>query len=298
MTATVTLTPSETRRGRGQVWRHVAMAIAILLTSIVGAIPAGARLPRTWQVRRPAAGGHDPDHGGDCAARGAVGRLLHRRVRRGPDVPLRRRQSGSVWLIGLAETAIALVLGGRVRVAVQPPRPSQPTPDPGLDRPAGAGGIITAVLIPFGTLLAAMAGGRWATATTTRPTARLSGERNRAFPGASASTARSGYPISSPIRDRRLNGGAAVAEDELYDRVPPYLSSTPPKRAFGAKTSSTRPRERAEPDFAGLARRLPLGVVPRCWRSRPAGPGVGPASGGSATQLLDTVNVTDLSARY
>src|SRR3954470_12123594 len=71
----------------------VAMAIAILLTSIVGAIAAAAGA--SSNVTQSDAQRHDRGRGGDRAARRPAGRVLHRRVRRWPDVPLRRRQAGS-----------------------------------------------------------------------------------------------------------------------------------------------------------------------------------------------------------
>ncbi|MFL6132091.1 MAG: hypothetical protein ACJ72A_04795 [Nocardioidaceae bacterium] len=140
----------------------VAMAIAILLTSIVGAIAAaaGASSNVTQSDAQRQAGTI-----GIVAAIVLLVVLLLAYYTGGYVAGRMSRFDGgkqglAVWLIGLAVTILALVLGAvfgsqyNILDRVNLPRIPVSTDQLGI------GGIITAVVILLGTLLAAMAGGK------------------------------------------------------------------------------------------------------------------------------------------
>jgi len=140
----------------------VAMAIAILLTSIVGAIAAaaGASSNVTQSDAQRQAGTI-----GIVASIVLLVVLLVAYYTGGYVAGRMSRFDGgkqglAVWLIGLAVTILALVLGAvfgsqyNILDRVNLPRIPVSTDQLGI------GGIITAVVILLGTLLAAMAGGK------------------------------------------------------------------------------------------------------------------------------------------
>jgi len=140
----------------------VAMAIAILLTSIVGAIAAaaGSSSNVTQSDAQRQAGTI-----GIVAAIVLLVVLLVAYFTGGYVAGRMSRFDGgkqglAVWLIGLAVTIIALVLGAvfgsQYNILDRVSLPRIPVSTDQL----GTGGIITAVLILLGTLLAAMAGGK------------------------------------------------------------------------------------------------------------------------------------------
>jgi hypothetical protein len=140
----------------------VAMAIAILLTSIIGAIAAGAGASSnvTQSDAQRQAGTI-----GIVAGIVLVVVLLVAYYTGGYVAGRMSRFDGgkqglAVWLIGLAVTVIALVLGAvfgsQYNILDRVSLPRIPVSTDQLS----AGGIITAVVILLGTVLAAMAGGK------------------------------------------------------------------------------------------------------------------------------------------
>jgi len=140
----------------------VAIAIAILLTSIVGAIAAaaGASSNVTQSNAQRQAGTI-----GIVAAIVLLVVLLVAYFTGGYVAGRMSRFDGgkqglAVWLIGLAVTILALVLGAvfgsQYNILDRVSLPRIPVSTDQL----GTGGIITAVVILLGTLLAAMAGGK------------------------------------------------------------------------------------------------------------------------------------------
>ena len=139
----------------------VAMAVAILLTSIVGADRRRGRLQRPGHpVPGPPAGRHHRPGRRDRAARGADDRLLLRRYVAGRMSRFSgTRQGLGVWLIGLLVTVIAIVLGAvfgqQYDILSRVNLPRLPISSDDLT----TGGVIAALLVLGGTLVAALAGG-------------------------------------------------------------------------------------------------------------------------------------------
>ena len=139
----------------------VAIAVSLLLTGIVGAIAAAAGTStQVQQTADQAATRHHRPGGGGRAAGRADDRLLRRRLRRGPDVPLQRLQAGPRCVDhrrrgDVAMVVLGAIFGNQYDIQSRVNLPRLPVTADALT----TGGVVAALAVLVGTLVAAMAGG-------------------------------------------------------------------------------------------------------------------------------------------
>ena len=139
----------------------VAVGMTALLTGILAVVATALGYNRgiTQSDARARGGVGHPGHRDRAAGRPAD-RLLLRRVRRRPDVPLRRRPSGSDGLgHRSARHAVAAAWAGSPATSTTCSTASTCPASRSPPTTITLGGIITAVAVLVGTLLAAMFGG-------------------------------------------------------------------------------------------------------------------------------------------